>query len=82
MKTIYTITVEIQTDLFRTQRTFWFANMEERMRFEQDAADRLGAKRVASNLDHVMTAAEGMRELENEQIRCNEIAAGRYNPAV
>jgi hypothetical protein len=28
-----------------------------------------------------MTAAEGMRELENEQIRCNEIAAGRYSPS-
>jgi hypothetical protein len=76
MKTVYTGTYEIQTSLFRTQRSFQFKSLEDRMAFEKLAA-AIDVHRVKSSIDHVVTAREAFVELENEQMRCNEIAAGR-----
>jgi hypothetical protein len=76
MKVVYTGTYEIQTKLFRTQRSFQFKSLEARIEFEVMAAG-LGVVRVASNIEHTLSAREAFTELENEVIRCNEIAEGR-----
>jgi hypothetical protein len=76
MVTVYTGTYEIQTKLFRTQRSFQFKTLEHRMEFERLAA-AIGVKRVASNIDHTMTAAEAFDELVEEKLRCDDIALGR-----
>jgi hypothetical protein len=78
MKITYVGTYEIQTKLFRTQRTFNFRTLDERIAFEKKAST-IGVKRVATTIEHLMSVEEAFDELVEEKLRCDDIALGRIN---
>lgn len=76
MKTIYSTTVEIPTELCKFRRTFWFDSVEKRTAFVDIMKERYEAERVATNLDHLMTVNEAVAEIEKELALRADLAAG------
>ena len=67
MKTLYKGTYVIDTNSLRATRTFYFASLEDRLKFESAAKEKFSAERRGTNIEHVMTPREALAELEHEK---------------